>query len=49
MFKNIFNIAKIAAFNKVTPLKFFKPTAAIHYKINYAFTSTSNPSQVALM
>ena len=49
MFKNIFNIAKIATFNKATPLKFFKPTSAIHYKINYAFTSTSNPSQVALM
>ena len=49
MLKNIFNIAKIAANNKFAPLKLLKPTTAIQFKINFAFTSTSNPSQVALM
>lgn len=49
MFKNIFNLAQIATKTKFVPFKLFKQSSVINYKLTFAFTSTSNPSQVALM
>jgi hypothetical protein len=49
MLRNIFNITKLAFGKKTVPVSLLKQAPALHFKLNYLFTSTSNPSQVALM
>lgn len=49
MLKNIFNITKLVVKGKFKTIPAFNQIGAIQNKIIFNFTSTSNPTQVALM
>lgn len=49
MFKNIFNITKFVVKGKFKTIPAFNQVVSIQNKIMFNFTSTSNPTQVALM
>lgn len=49
MFKNIFNITKFIVKGKFKTLPAFNQIRPVQNQIIFNFTSTSNPTQVALM
>ena len=49
MLRNLFSLTKIATSNKFKFVSLGKQVGIVNNKIYFAFTSSSNPTQVALM